>query len=206
MGFPAKGAVGHPVPVTATIFRDGHDLLAARVRWRAVTADDGKWQTALLALDNPGLDRWAGSFEPVALGRHEFVIDAWTDRYATWHHDITIKRAAGQDVDVELEEGALLLERLAKQLPAADRAPLLRAATGLRDATAPLGQRMEAGFDDEVASLLAGVPDPPDLTPSEPFPLWVDRERALVSAWYELFPRSYGGLAGAARRLTAVAE
>jgi starch synthase (maltosyl-transferring) len=65
---------------------------------------------------------------------------------------------------------------------------------------------MEAGFDDDVARLLAGVPDPIDLTASELFPLWVDRERALVSAWYELFPRSYGGFTGAARRLPEVAD
>ncbi|MCU1462377.1 MAG: alpha,4-glucan--maltose-phosphate maltosyltransferase [Acidimicrobiales bacterium] len=205
-GFPAKAAVGHPVSVSATVFRDGHDLLGARVRWRAVAADDGKWQSAPLMLTNAGVDHWTGTFEPVALGVHEFVVEAWSDRYATWRHDVTVKRAAGQDVDVELEEGARLIERMANELPAADRGPLIAAAAALRDADAPLGQRMEAGFDDEVAALLAGVPDPIDLTGSELLPLWVDRERALVSAWYELFPRSHGGFAGAAGRLAAVAE
>ncbi|MGK2929944.1 MAG: alpha-amylase family glycosyl hydrolase, partial [Acidimicrobiales bacterium] len=36
--------------------------------------------------------------------------------------------------------------------------------------------------------------------------LWVDRERARHGAWYEFFPRSEGGLKGAAERLDAVAE
>ena len=58
----------------------------------------------------------------------------------------------------------------------------------------------------------AAKPDPdqpgaarPHLTASEPVPLWVDRERALVGAWYELFPRSFGGFKGTAARLADLA-
>ncbi len=35
--------------------------------------------------------------------------------------------------------------------------------------------------------------------------VWVDRERARFSSWYELFPRSEGGFAGTIKRLPAVA-
>ena len=51
------------------------------------------------------------------------------------------------------------------------------------------------GFDDAV-----------DLTSSDPVKLWVDRERALVGAWYELFPRSYGGFKGVMTRVPDLAE
>jgi starch synthase (maltosyl-transferring) len=44
-----------------------------------------------------------------------------------------------------------------------------------------------------------------DLTVSEPVKLWVDRERALVGAWYELFPRSFGGFQGVRPRLAELA-
>ncbi|HUQ63718.1 MAG TPA: maltotransferase domain-containing protein [Acidimicrobiales bacterium] len=48
--------------------------------------------------------------------------------------------------------------------------------------------------------------EPGDLTRSSSQRLWVDRERALTGAWYELFPRSEGGLRKAADdRLPAVA-
>src|SRR5260370_1266574 len=50
-------------------------------------------------------------------------------------------------------------------------------------------------------------------TVAGPFPLWVDRERGVFSAWYEMFPRSEGthdGRSGtfatAAQRLPAIAE
>ena len=55
------------------------------------------------------------------------------------------------------------------------------------------------------------------LTAAGPYPLWVDRERALVGSWYEFFPRSEGAkldkhgnaisgtLKTAAKRLDAVA-
>lgn len=40
-----------------------------------------------------------------------------------------------------------------------------------------------------------------DVTTSDPVKLWVDRERALVGAWYELFPRSLGGFKGVMQRV-----
>ncbi len=70
----------------------------------------------------------------------------------------------------------------------------------------PLPLRLSPAFDAEVTELMAGPGDSPDRTRSPAVPLWVDRPRALVGAWYELFPRSEGGLAGAVKRLDAVAE
>src|SRR2546422_1008474 len=71
----------------------------------------------------------------------------------------------------------------------------------------PLGNhRSGAAIEPSLVALLDGLPDPTDLTKSAAIPLWVDRERALYGAWYELFPRSYGGLTGAAERLPAVAN
>ena len=61
-GAPAKAVVGERVPVTAEIFRDGHDILGARVRWRPV--GESNWDAALLALSEPGLDRWTGWLVP----------------------------------------------------------------------------------------------------------------------------------------------
>ncbi|HMC40083.1 MAG TPA: maltotransferase domain-containing protein [Acidimicrobiales bacterium] len=51
------------------------------------------------------------------------------------------------------------------------------------------------GFDDAV-----------DLTASEPVRLWIDRERALFGAWYELFPRSFGGFKGVKTRVPELAR
>jgi starch synthase (maltosyl-transferring) len=198
--FPAKAVVGERVEVSADIFRDGHDLLAARVRWRRV--GKAKWQSApLRPLVN---DRWEGSFSPAEVGRHEVVVEAWRDRFATWRHDVEIKAAVGDDVELELEEGARILEQLAEGVGAGPRRRVLDAVAGLRRTSCSLQVRLNAGLDDRVAGLVAGVPDADQTTVTRP--LWVDRPRAGFGAWYELFPRSEGGFAGATKRLPAVAE
>jgi starch synthase (maltosyl-transferring) len=159
--FPAKAAAGEAIEVSADIFKEGHDILAARVRWRCVAATREKWQSS--ALVPTGNDRWSGVIVPVAVGPHAFVVDAWTDRHATVAHRLEIKRAAGQPIDVEEAELTLLGE---------DR----------------------------------GAAGAVDLTSSAPLALWVDRERALTGAWYELFPRSEGGFKATKERLPALAS
>ena len=152
-GHPAKAVIGESVRVSADIFRDGHDILAARVQWRP--AGEAKWRDAPMA--HLGNDRWEAVIEPAALGLHELAVEAWTDRLATLAHDIEVKEAAGEPVTVERQE--VTLEE----------------------------KRQKAGEK------------PADLTRSAPLELWVDRERALFGAWYEMFPRSEGGLKRAAR-------
>jgi starch synthase (maltosyl-transferring) len=198
--FPAKAVVDEEVTVSADIFRDGHDLLRARVRWRCL--GKGKWHTA--PMRDVGNDRWEGSVTPAAVGRHDVVIEAWRDRFATWRHDVEIKAAAGDDVEIELEEGARILEGVAAGVGARQRRRVLDAVAGLRRTSCTLHVRLNAGLDDRVAGLVAEVPDA-DLTERH-VPLWVDRPRALYGAWYELFPRSEGGFAGAVKRLGAVAD
>jgi starch synthase (maltosyl-transferring) len=203
-GYPAKAVVGRPVSVTADVFRDGHDILAARVRWRSRNGSKGKWSTALM---RPlGNDRYQAVIEPAQLGPHEFVVEGWTDRVATWRHDTTVKLGAGQPVELELEEGARLLEEALRRVDRADRDRVQGAIESLRNTQASADSRLSGALDPTLVSLLDELPDPADVTASRPMPLWVDRERALHGAWYEMFPRSYGGLAGATDRLAAIAN
>ena len=67
---------------------------------------------------------------------------------------------------------------------------LAEAAATLRRTSCAESVRVAAGLDPDVAAILRDVPDPFDRVPTEPQPLWVDRERARSGAWYELFPRS----------------
>jgi starch synthase (maltosyl-transferring) len=200
--FPAKAVVGEQVTVSAVIFQDGHDLTNARIRWRRV----GKrtWHVAPMRDLATGTDDWAGTFRPAVVGAHEFVVEAWRDRFATWRHDVAIKASIGDDIEVELEEGARILESLAVDLGSRSRRRALDAAAALRRTDDPLEARLNAGFDDRVAELVAPVPDA-DVTETEAVPLWVDRPRGGFGAWYEMFPRSEGGFAGAAKRLPAIA-
>jgi starch synthase (maltosyl-transferring) len=201
-GFAAKAVRGEAVPVSAVLIADGHDLLGARVRWHQ-TSSDVWWSVPLVATYN---SRWTASITPAAIGAHEIVIDAWTDRFATWRHEVEVKVAAGIDVELELEEGARLLDDLSRKLPEGEGAARLRAAAvATRRTSCTLDVRLAAACDDEVVALVTGLPDA-RLSSSAPHPLWVDRPRAAHAAWYELFPRSFGGLQGAAEHLAYVAD
>ena len=196
-----KAVVGDGVAVSATLIADGHDVLAARVRWHRVGED--AWQSSPLTA--AGNDRWVGQLTPTEIGAYELVVEAWTDRYATWRHEIEVKAAAGVDVTLELEEGAGLLDELAERVDAADGGRLRAAAVAVRRTSCSAAVRLEAATDAAVAAVVEGLPDG-RLSASAAHPLWVDRPIAARAAWYELFPRSFGGLKGAAEHLAYVAD
>jgi starch synthase (maltosyl-transferring) len=197
-GYPAKAVVGEKVPVRAAIFKDGHDILAGRV---VLSGAAGESQT--VSLSHVGNDEWVGYCWPGEVGLHQFTVEAWTDRHATWVHKVETKLAAGQNVDVEIAEGVVLIEdRLAAS---GDSAVLLPTLAVLKDVALPPEQRLAAATTPAATAALAGPQGSPDWTVATPAPLWVDRPRALVGAWYELFPRSFGGLRGAAGRVPAIA-
>src|SRR5947209_15044969 len=154
-GYPAKAVVDRPMRVTAVAFRDGHDVLAARARWRP--RGDRKWTSSPLA--HVGNDRWEGEVEPASLGAHELVIEAWTDQFATWRRDVQVKHEAGQDVDVELEEGARLLEGVVSRVSGDDRKLVRSTIERLRDSSLRVESRVAAGLDPGVAHALAELPD-----------------------------------------------
>jgi starch synthase (maltosyl-transferring) len=195
-GFPAKVAEGEVVPVSADVFKDGHDILAARVR-----VGEQTW-----LLDPVGNDRWETEVAVEGVGPHELFVDAWVDRFATWRHDVQAKAGAGQDLTTELQEGVLLFEALLPHVPELRRPLVEEAAAALARESCTVDVRLNAGLDDAVAAALQGVAIPADVTESGPHPLWVDRPLGLFSAWYELFPRSEGGFAGVTKRLPQIAE
>jgi starch synthase (maltosyl-transferring) len=106
--YPAKASVGDAIEISADIFRDGHDILGAAVRYKPLGAT--RWREA--ALEPEGNDRWRGSFAADACGPWCFRIEAWTDRIASFQDELRRKVEAGQDdLSGELAEGALLLGR-----------------------------------------------------------------------------------------------
>ncbi|HEV2369800.1 MAG TPA: maltotransferase domain-containing protein, partial [Acidimicrobiales bacterium] len=197
-GYPAKAVTGESVRVSADVFRDGHDILAARLRWRPA---GGTWQAAEMHEDVN--DRWEAVIRPDSVGPHELIVEAWTDRWATWRHKVTVKLAAAQDVGLDLEEGARLLESVAGK---AARAAVAEAVAGLRDESRPAPERLSPALGREVAEVVAGPKGAPDLTRSPAHELRVERLEALRGAWYEMFPRSEGGFKGAAERLPGIAD
>ncbi len=170
--WPAKRTLGEALEVSATIFADGHDVLGAAVRRRAPGAR--KWDET--PMEHLGNDRWLGRVATEKLGRWQYSIVAWVDRFASWRHELERKVDAGHaDLTSELAEGAALV--------------------GVE--SLGLNEAFQAEPDLARES---------ETTLEHPLELIVDRERARVGAWYELFPRSFGGFAGVERVVPRLAE
>jgi starch synthase (maltosyl-transferring) len=207
--YAAKAVIGDDVIVGADIFREGHEILAAAVRYKG--PDGTKWLEQPLRKEQN--DRWYGAFPVDVIGPWRFSILAWTDYYATWLDGLRKNHAAGKDVGIDLADGAALLDRRRKKTAAKDRGfvdAAIEALTG--DASVEL--KVAAAGDPDLLAALSRNPERLDLTVSKPdLPLWVDRERALFSSWYEMFPRSEGAtestsgtFSDAAKRLPAIAD
>jgi starch synthase (maltosyl-transferring) len=211
LGAPARSIEGDAVAFHAQLVRDGHDELSARVRFRrvdtAAARDERRWQVQPMRVEHSGDARASVVF--AAAGRYEFEVQAWVDRVGTWQRDLRLRAAAGEELAVEFEVGAQLLERLAPGATRADRRRLLDAVDQLRSSSCTDRVRLTAALDDAVAAVTSTVPDPDDLTTSARCELRVEPELAVRGAWYEFFPRSEGGLApgsGSWDRLAAAAD
>ena len=200
--WPARAVPGQRIPVSATIFRDGHDLLGAAVRFRG---PDGASVVVPMVETDHGLAAWEAEVTLPEEGLWDFVVEAWTDSIATWRHNTVKKLEAGQDVHLELEEGARLLETAARGAGQGGRGPLLKAAADLRE-DAPHAQRFATALTPEVDELVTRFPVKHLLSRSSRHRILVDRTRALFGSWYEFFPRSEGATATTSGTLNAAAE
>ncbi len=151
--YPVKRALGDEVRVEADVFTDGHDAVGAEVLFKF--EEDKEWNCVPMQFMNN--DHWAASFRVEKLGRYQYTVRGWTDAYLTWQRDLEKRKAAGQDISVDLQIGAGLEGR------ALDK-----------------------------------------LTYERTLEVVVDPVRARFSAWYEMFPRSFGGLKGMVEMLPYV--
>ncbi|MGI8900353.1 MAG: alpha-1,4-glucan--maltose-1-phosphate maltosyltransferase [Nocardioides sp.] len=190
--YPAKGAVGEPFTVTALVFREGHDMLNADV----VLTDPAGSRRPPIRMhrrwDEP--DRWAAEVTPDTVGPWTFEIESWGDPVATWRHNAEIKIPAEIDVELMFTEGALLLERVAAEMPRKDAqlSVLTEAVRAVRDVTRPHPVRYSAAVSPAVDDVLTSYPLRELVTSEGPYPFFADRQRALFGSWYEFFPRSEG--------------
>ncbi len=182
--FPAKRIVGQAIDVTADIFMDGHEVLAARLRYRAL--DEKAWRE--VALEPVNNDIHTARFTPTRIGRYEFQIEAWRDPFATYRHELEVKHEAKVSVSLELEEGRLLVEARAKDASGA-KAKGLRA-LAIAVARAEGDDRLEILLADSTLELMTATDPRLRSTLTESFQLEVDRREAGFASWYELFPRS----------------
>jgi starch synthase (maltosyl-transferring) len=193
---PSKAVVGEVLPIGATVWREGHDAVAANVVWKRVGSRSPAQHVRMDPVGE-GTDRFEAIVVADEPGLWTFRVDAWSDPWSTWRHAVTVKVKAGQsaaELANDLEIGARLLQRVGRRPGERPHRDLLfGAANALRDTALPLHARVAPALFPAVQTIMTQRPVRELITRGRPQQVYVDRERALFGSWYEFFPRSTGG-------------
>ena len=202
-----KRTLGEVVDVSADVLSDGHEALVAIVRWKP--AGTNRWSETPMHRVDADADgiRWGGCFTVDQLGPWHWQVESWADRLATWREEIRRKVAFGQtDLAGELSEGAALLAQTAARTKGGDRSVIEAALAVVSDPDVVPTARAEAALDPHLAAVCDRNPDRTQAVRSAPLTIDVDPVLARFGSWYELFPRSWGGLNGVQAQLPRLAE
>ena len=183
--FAVKRVVGDVVRVGADIFADGHEQLAAELRWRAC---DGKAWKRVRMTQHPN-DRWTAEFPLDRLGPHEFVVEGWLDRFGGFRRDFARKLEAGVAQPVDHAEGRALIEQAVARCKGKVRAGL-EAQLARLDTVDTEADSAAVLLDEALAALMDAADDRPHALAAPPQRVDAERLAARFSSWYELFPRS----------------
>ena len=219
--YPVKRSLGDTIEVTAAFFCDGHDHVAGRLLFKHES--ERRWRS--LPMTALGNDLYTASFPVDRLGSWRFSIQAWVDHLDTWISDLHKRIEAQpdpahpeaittpQNIPLAFRSGAILFAETASRAKGPDRKTMAQVVSSLEwmaDQSAPL---YEFPISDEAIAIAAQYPDLTYATRFEQdLEIWVDRELARFSAWYELFPRSasaqpmhHGTLADVEARIPEIA-
>jgi starch synthase (maltosyl-transferring) len=193
--YPVKAVPGEILTIEAAAFREGHDAHGVGV---VLTDPAGKDRPLvhMRELDFPNLYRTEVS--PDTVGSWTYRVESWSDPYGTWRHAAEIKIPAEIDVELMFTEGQAIFKRAVKNIsPRTDagkaaRQTLTSAASAGRDKKLPTQVRLAALTSPEVVRTMRAFPLRDLVSADGPYPLYVDRSRALYGSWYEFFPRSEG--------------
>jgi len=190
--YPVKREVGDRFEVTADIFKEGHDILMAALRYRSSGESD--WhETPMRHVEN---DRWAGWFDLADNTRYDYTIVSWVSAFESWRQELSKKRETQTDLQSELSEGYALVKAAAQRAGSADRTHLHEHL--LRwEASDSQHTLIRLALTDTLADLVRRYEERVALTVYDRhLTVIADRIRARYGAWYEMFPRSQGAVPG----------
>lgn len=219
---PVRRFLGDTVTVSVAVFGDGHDHVAGRLLYRA--EDERRWRS--VPLKHEGNDIWSASFSADKLGGWRYAVQGWVNHLGTWCADLSKRLAAqpfdpaspdgassngqsetgnpdpatapaaSQDVLLAFRTGVLLLRDIASRAKGPDAVSIQEAAHSLEGLADQNISTYDTSLNEALCALSNLYPDLKLATRTEDYKLWVDRERARYSTWYELFPRSASTDAG----------
>ena len=197
--FPIKRSVDEQVKVNADVYADGHDIVAAVLLHRR--KGESAWSETMMTA--AGNDRWTAAFSVPELGRYEYTVEGWIDKFGTWRHELSKKFGAGQPIESELLEGAEIV-RSALGQGAADletsggprrgaEEQLAQWAATLGDTALSPERRVVIALEADLQQAMTTRADRTRATRyGRVLEVMVEPVRARYGAWYEMFPRSAG--------------
>lgn len=193
---PVKAVVNERILVGATVTREGHDSLGVQV---VLTDTNGIERSRTNAKQIwQGTDRYEAEVKVDGLGMWNFHIEAYDDPFSTWVHDSGIKIPADIDPDLCCQIGVevfkFALESNADVLNSKDIKTLSQIIKSLSNSKSSPMERFALATSLEVKNIFTKHPTRRYVAVGEKFPIYAERERALVGAWYEFFPRSEGAI------------
>src|ERR1044072_8731959 len=162
--YPVKRVVGDDLVVEADVFKDGHDVVAAALKWRLL--GETRWhETPMALVDN---DRWRGVCTVYENAVYEYTVEAWTDTFRGWQHEFAAKFDAGiTNLGSETLEGAALLDEAAGRADDVADAVRLRELAEMMRASEN-AEVNEIAHSGELEGLTATHPDRPGRPPHPP--------------------------------------
>jgi starch synthase (maltosyl-transferring) len=203
--FAAKVIVDEVFPVGGKIFREGHDALGANAV--VVDVDGNERRFPVKPVGYAGDDDWSGLVQaPSEAGLCNFYLEAWSDAFITWEHTARAKVAANQDIELVFQEGSNLYQRwidssdvfwagsgsVAEKLDAPEVAMLTELVKIMNNKRLTPDNRLRLVLSPDVYDLWRAKPIRDLVSPSEKYPLEVQRSLSSFCSWYQFFPRSVG--------------
>jgi starch synthase (maltosyl-transferring) len=190
--FPIKRSIGEKVVIEADIFTDGHDSISARLLYRG--PDDMQWnETPMLFIEN---DRWQGEFIVEKIGMYYYTLIGWVDYFRSWQKALKKKFEAGQDISFDVLTGAALIKGASKFAAQKD-AKRLTEISGFLKRKKDIEKIFSLSMSEELSNFMEQYADRRFATTYEKeLAVSVERDKALFSSWFEIFPRSCSSESG----------
>jgi len=181
-----KRVVNEWVQVTADIFSDGYDQVRAALYYR----HESQTSWTEIFMEHEGNDQYSAAFQTSTKGFYYYRLEAWTDHLKSWLNGFVKKYEVGEDLSSELLFGAGLLRKTAEKHPKTQGTALLEVAVAL-EKPGTYGEAVEMVLSSAFEILVEAHPLKQFVTHYDKnLRVRIGRDRAVFSAWYELFPRS----------------
>ena len=183
--FFIKRVTGEKVNVSADLLADGHDVIACCVKYKH--EKERKWKE--VRMTHTGNDRWEAQFKVEKQGFYSYCVEGWVDYALNWQHGTTRKIEDNQQVTSELLEGATYIEEILDKIGASEKA-YLKDAISCFSSEASYDKALEIATSDQLKAIFTNYSTRFLANQSRELKIYVDREKARFSTWYEFFPRS----------------